>query len=78
MDWLKEIEAALGHVRGKYMSEKRFKAFRETYNREPNFWTDPTSKVESDFAKACKLVDVKIHYKEFDVLVNQALSRLPT
>jgi hypothetical protein len=74
---VRDIEIALGELRGKFMGAKRIEAFRLAYNCEPKLWTEPDLKVESDFIKACKLINVKDAYSEFNTSVQTALSKLP-
>lgn len=68
---------SIGELRGNFMAEKRKEAFRKAYAKEPNFHQDFDNKdIETDFAKACKLIDANSLYEEFDNLIRQKLDIL--
>lgn len=81
MDECKKVKMnnhmGIGELRGNFMADKRKEAFRKAYAKEPNFHQDFGNKdIETDFAKACKLIDTNSLYEEFDNLIRQKLDAL--
>lgn len=67
------IQAEFGELRGNFIAEKRFEAFRIKYNREPILYGEDAPK---EFGMMCALVNEVEVYNEFQLIINNCFSIL--
>ncbi len=66
------LKAKIGELRGEFISEKRFKAFKEKYNRDPMFYGE---KASEEFGMMKALVDDNKIYLEFENLIKEQFNQ---
>lgn len=60
------LVAALGHVRGEYMAERRRQAFRQKFGRDPVFKSFVSPNEPDDFVTATKILNIAECYRDFE------------